>query len=202
MPRLRKKSARMGIIAQPPELDASVTVHHTYRYSTAAGASESITVGNLLSTCGSMATLVAGTTKVSLASSILLHKIQIWSPAAAAGAASPTVAWNGAGGHSRDEEKIVTTVGTANASYYVSVPPKGSFAELWQDQTGAANVLFTLSAGVGSIIDVSVSFTLANNDAGFTVVNAVADTSGVLYYPPLDGATNKFVSVGLANNQN
>jgi len=195
--RSRNKRLAGGKISQPPELDSSVNVHHVFRFVANAGALVGITVGNVLTSLGVMATLVAGTTKTTFASSFRVRKIEIWAPAAAAGAATPTVAWNGAGGRSRDEEKISTTVGTAAASYYASVPPKKSFAELWQDSTGSANVLFTLSAGVGAVIDLTVDFTLSNNDPGVTVTTGVASTAGLVTYFPLDGTGGQFRPQGL-----
>jgi len=198
MSRRNKFKPQDSELKQPPQTQASVAVRHTYAFSVPATATEGITVGTLLCAAGSMSTLVAGTTCVSVFSSVRVRKVSIWTPAPAvpATAPSPLVSWASAGGHDCDDEKITSSVGSAGASAFVAVPPKGSFSDLWWDSSAAASVVFTLTAAIGSVIHVDLELRMQNDLAGVSQATG-AGTPGNMYYLPLDGTTTKFQAIGL-----
>jgi hypothetical protein len=52
-------------------------------------------------------------------------------------------------------------------------------------------------APTGSIIDVTLSFVLADTGLASTAISAATAVIGTLYYFPLDGTTDKYLPVSL-----
>lgn len=191
--KIKKKKGASGALTQPPEFRPTVFVRHTYRFNaTAAVANKNISVGSLLEAAGMISTLVAGTTGQSISGSVQLHRISMWAPAPAAGSTDVDVNWSGTLANSMDDEKMSSTVGSAGASYYTSVPRPKTLATFgWNNNGGSgATVLCTLSCPINTIIDVDMTTTLANNIAGPAVALTGPFTSGNMAYGYLDGAAS------------
>jgi hypothetical protein len=79
----------------------------------------------------------------------------------------------------------------------VTKPPRNSLASFWQLAGGTT--LCTLTAPVGSVIDVDLSLIFNDNDGA--VINNIAVSTGVLgtsYYLSLDpNGTHRYVPVSL-----
>jgi hypothetical protein len=97
----------------------------------------------------------------------------------------------------RTTDKSVPT-GISVSSPLRSSPPRGSLCDEWiQCNNSVATAIFTLLLQQGTIVDVALVFTLANNFASNSISVATA-VVGTQYYLALDGPTsNKVVPLGL-----
>jgi hypothetical protein len=188
------RAARM-----PPTVDTVAKAHSTLRFTaTSAAASTNVTVATLLVACGSIAT-IANSTVTSVASSLKLHKITIWPASTTAGSGqNAEILWSDLGGITKDESKSTAIpAGVTVADVVSERPPKVTQAAFWQSSAGGASALFALTCPAGSIIDVSVSWTLRNNLSGVTQAGYAAATLGNFYYGRLDGVGGKFLPLGV-----
>ncbi len=185
----------------PPPIQTTPTIKHTFRFRCTQTASYAIQTGFLSGACGALAT--SSTTVQNLASSIKLHHINVYMPATAAGTADTAlVYWNysTAAGFVKDDsisESVPDGVTTSGA--LVFKPPKDSLAHNWLSTTlSFSNTAFTIALPVGAIIDVHISYTLMNNNAGYSATTVSTATTGRIYYLALDGvSSNKLVPQGI-----
>jgi hypothetical protein len=126
-----------------------------------------------------------------ITSSAKLKSVKIW-PAAGG---SCDLYWSSASARERDDfvdrsmPSGVTVTGAATFS-----PPTQALAGFWFDVTTNL-ALFSLTSSVGTIVDLSLTFTQTNAIANGTVVLSGA-TPGFVYYPSLDGIGGTYSSVG------
>ena len=190
----RKTNKQRGGRQQPPQLPTNVRVRHTFRFRSTSATATVITDTNLVDMCGGIG-IIANTAIAQLALSAKLHSVSVWTPPASQGAsATCSVEW-ASSSYSPQLEVSDTTISTAIPAHIRATPPPGSAAAFWMGQGG--NAMFTLTAPTASIIDVDVSFLLNDSGAAASNYTAAAVTLGVLYYLPLDGATDRFLPVSL-----
>jgi len=180
-------------------VDTVVTAHSVLRFTlTSAAASTNITVANILMAIGGIGT-IANSTVASVASSFKLHKITIWPASTTAGSGqNAEVLWVDLGNITRDESKSTAIpAGVTVADVISERPPKDTQASFWQSAAGGAGTLLSLTGPSGSIVDVSVTWTLRNNITGVTQNGYAAVTLGSFYYARLDGVGGKFLPLGV-----
>jgi hypothetical protein len=154
-----------GLPQQPVSLSGNSDTAVRLRFAcSAAQNATSITAGCILAALGSVVTVSAVTAR-SVFTSFKLTKVQIWSPATAAGETISEVLWATKGNNVRDDVKVNSTVGTANSGYFESKPPAKSFTSLWWDATDLTAQIFQIVCPSGSIVDLSLTGSLANSIA-------------------------------------
>jgi hypothetical protein len=201
----RVRGARaVGVVQlqQPPVLQGTPTLSHTFRFVATATAVNAVTYAGIAA-IGPCVCDVANNTLIPIASSVKIRKVEVWTPAAAAGEASANVVWlaNAANQFVPDGEKLRTTLGSATPGYLISRPPRKTFVADWFNPSGAPNTEFlSISCPASSIVDVTLSFRLSNELA--TTGRAVSTAAlGSIYYMALDNAvgagTHNLVPYGL-----
>jgi len=192
-------SRKLRVPSLPPTVDTVVKAHSVLRFTaTAAAASVNVTTASLMMACGGIGT-IANSTVASVASTLKLHKITIWPASTTAGAGqNAEVLWSDLGGITKDESKSTAIpAGVTVADVISERPPRETQAHFWQSSSGGGSNLFALTCPAGSIIDVSVSWTLRNNISGVTQAGYAAVTLGAFYYARLDGVGGKFLPLGV-----
>jgi hypothetical protein len=167
MPRKKKRAGRptKGSPQQPSPVSGNSDTAVTLRFAcSAAQNATGITVGDILAALGSVVTVSAVTAR-SVFTSFKLKRIQIWSPATLAGETISEVLWATKGNNVRDDVKVNSTVGTANAGAYVARPPAKSFSSMWWDSSDLTAQIFEIVCPTGSIVDLTLIGSLANSIA-------------------------------------
>ena len=185
----------------PPALNVTPRWQHRYRFranSTASGVT--VTLGNILAACGSTCT-VANTTVRSWASSVRVKRFMVWLPGNLTNNYC-YIDWvsAGASGFLPDDARIVTVPDGITVTTALSFsPPKLSLAGSWLNPTSisASTVVFGITCGTGSIIDMDIEATLSNVGDGVSAT-ITAGTLAKAYYLPLDGVgTNVLRAIGV-----
>jgi hypothetical protein len=171
---------------------------HTYRYAADSALSNvDITEKDLLAAAGSVCT-VANTTLRSVFYSVKLHSVEMWSTASTVGGiSSMTIEW-GSDAPVANTNLLVSdaSISSAYPCHIYAKPPKGSFASMWMDATND-NVVFTLATDSSCVVDIKLSVIMLDGSTSSATVTVGTASLGVLYYPPLDGSTDKLLPVGL-----
>jgi len=141
-----------------------------------------ITVRNLLN----LQVLATGSTAVnSLAYAVRLKKLRIWFTSPTVGTSiSSTVEWNaGSTGFLMDGvSQSSTTMSTTEPVCLVTRPPTQSLASWYQaGVSGSTNVLFSLSAPAGAVIEVSYDWVPNFTEASYNTTTVTGATQGTLY---------------------
>lgn len=195
----RKGRNRSAPSRLPPVLQTSPVVNHTFRYVNSSASPTTISVGNLLLTCGGVCT-VANTTFAGVATSVRLRRIQVWAAPNTSSSASANVIWlpGAFAGIIKDVEKNTTIpMGLTTTTTLDERPPRNSLAADWLSSSLASSQVFTIACAAGSVIDVSLTFTILNNlpNASSGISSGV---QGNVYYLYLDGAsTHRYQPFGL-----
>jgi len=186
-----------GQLGHPPQLRSNIVLAHRYRFTSTSGTATAITVGSLFGAVGNMCT-VANTQVQSLFQSLKVRSVSIWTPPAAQGSfATCSVEWLG-GANSNTVEVSDTSNSVATPAHIMSAPPRLSLASFWNNSASAANVLMTIAAPSGSIIDVVLDLILSDDESANLVTAVAAGALGVIYYLSLDpNATHRYVPVSL-----
>ncbi len=187
----RRNSGRGG--RQPPQLRTNVILKHRYRFTSTSGTAQTIIDDDVVGIAGAVCS-VANSTLNMIAQSVKIHEIEIWTPPASQGsAATCSVEWLST--YSPSIEVSDTTVSVSRPAHVVARPPEGSAASFWINPGGTQNIM-KLTAPVGSIIDLKCTHVLVDGTVGRSYTVA-AGTLGVLYYLPLDGASDVYVPTSL-----
>jgi hypothetical protein len=195
----RRPVSVTGLSKQPPILEASLKMTHTFRFvATNTFAATPITMGGILAAAGGIAT-VANTTVTPFHTCARIRKVELF--ANAGGAESHLfIEWASAGLFAVDDEKIRSIVGVSNSNYVLSRPPKGSDAARPFNNATPATSLFLVTGPAAAVIDVTVDLWAANNFASISRGAATA-ILGTIYYMALDSVaaagTHNFVPEGL-----
>jgi len=194
-PALLTQAKRKKSSALPPMINTAIKIRHTYRFtSSSTTALVAVTGGTLAGALGGVCSVV-NSTIVAWASSLKIHKITVWP---GTGTQNTEVQWANTGNYAKDDsfsELIPTGITVDHA--IVSVPPRNSLAAFWQASAGYNTTLFNISAPSGSIVDIDISYTLANNLPGTSVAGYAVAALGTIYYGRLDGVGGKFTPVGV-----
>jgi hypothetical protein len=181
-----------------PTLAARPMMNHTYRFAADNALSAvDITEKDLLACMGAICT-VANTTLRSVYYSVKLHSVEMWSTAGTVGGiSSMTLEW-GSDAPVANTNKLVSdaSISSAYPCHIYAKPPPGSFASFWMDATND-NIVFTVSTDSACVMDVNLTGILLDGSTSSATVTVGTASLGVLYYPPLDGSTDKLLPVGL-----
>ncbi len=187
---LAKVPKQMG--RYPPVLNTTPQLSHVFRFRANAGASNSIQTGFLFQACGCLATT---TTSVQpIANSIKLNKIVLYLPGNMASADTAMVYWNYAtsAGFIKEETKTSSLPDgiTTEGQPLIFVPPPKSLMSSWlSTQLSSSNTACTIATPAGCIIDLHISYTIQQSQAGYSGVTVASATVGRMYYLPLDGVS-------------
>jgi hypothetical protein len=194
LPSLRR-AGRKGSpgLSLPPEIQVTPMVrNHTFRFYANSSGTYSITATEVIGALGTVCTVTNATVRP-FASSFKIKKVSLWSDATSS-EQNASITWALATGSQQvDAEKNRAIPAGVSVTGVVSeVPPKGTLCALWQ--VASSNSIFLISANTGSVIDLTVDYTLSNQ----IVSNTMSVATGVLgsiYYLYLDGL--HLVPVGL-----
>jgi hypothetical protein len=182
---------------KPPQLKSNIVVRHTYRFTSTSATATAITPTSLLGAAGTVCN--TGNTAVAcIFQSVKVNKLRMWAPPPAQGSvATCSVEWIGSvASQISNLEVSDSSNSTATPAIVSCRPPRQSLASFWQ-QPGT-NTLFTLTAPVGTIIDVSLSLIMQDDDVGVPGIGIATGTSGLIYFLSLDpNATHHYVPVSL-----
>jgi len=122
---------------------------------------------------------------------VRLRKVEMWCANSSSGSANTIqVEMQTANPYFGNDSKLFadTAVGTTNVAHVCAKPPRGSFADAWLPiVVGTAFEIFNVTGPQGSIIDVHLVVTFADDEAATSVSGAVAAaTAGILYTRKLD----------------
>lgn len=174
------RKVRLGVVANQPETD--ITVAQFARLQTFAVTTTGVQI---------------------MTYAVKVKRVDIWFTSPTAGTnVSATVEWNaGSTGFLMDGVSVAATSSSTTEYAHLSTrPPVDSLAGWYQATvTGLTNILFSLSAPAGAIIQVSYdwvpNFTEAGNGSTITVTTAVVGTlyavgwnTNILALPPLNSA--------------
>jgi hypothetical protein len=78
-------------------------------------------------------------------------------------------------------------------------PPLGAVASFWLTVVGgtASIGLFQIQATAGSVVDVHVTGIMNDTQSALTYLTTAGPSQGVTWYPPLDGAADRYPPVAL-----
>lgn len=186
----KKKAVKKAVHSFPPSIDLAPIQTMTFRFIAGAGSNLTSTIyrRNLLCLIMSQnVTLVLG----SIFESVRLKKVEIWGASITADTNYSTVSleWE----DPRGNTKIITDSGTINKpAHIVCKPPKDSTVAMWSNfnTTYVNEPLWFMSYGAGSIIDVTINFSIGNgttNNASI-ITRTTASTTIGLYYLNLDNS--------------
>ncbi len=182
--------------ADPPQIPSNVSITRTWRFKSTGDAAQVISGADLAAMAGGICS-VANTTLALLAFSCKVHRISIWSPPSAQGAVvTNRLEWYGPDGVDVYKEVSDSSMSVSRPAHLSARPPAGSLASFVVGPN-TANAVLSITAPTGSIIDVHCTHVLYDNAAASATYTVAAGTLGVLYYLPLDGASDVFLPVAL-----
>jgi hypothetical protein len=156
------RRVRLGVVANQPETD--------------------ITVNSFLRLQG-MA--ITSTSFVNLAYAVRVKRMAIWFTSPTVGTSiSATVEWNaGSTGFLMDGvSAAATTMSTTEPTCLETRPPTESLGSWYQaGPTGGTNVLFSLSAPAGAIIEVDYDWVPNLTEASYSTVTVSGAVAGTMY---------------------
>lgn len=192
----RKEEGRMSVIVmQPPALQSTPEMVHTFRFGSTSATQRNITVLDLLGICGGYCTVVNSTLSL-VACTVRLKSVRLYT-APLAGADDVGNLQFTASFDTPDRELVRSAIGASGPAVQTLVPPRRSTAGFWYGNASAATTLFQIASPVGSVVDVTVGFTFINNYNNSSQVIA-AGVLGSFYYSYLDGPiTHSYIPVGL-----
>jgi len=171
----------------PSQLKTNLEHTHQFRFVSTSATPTAITDSTLVDACGVVA--FDATNGYNIRNTVRVNQVEIWTPPASQGAsATCSVLWP-ATQRSQAREITDTTVSVATPAHVNCGPPANSLASFWVN--GSASIpMFTLTAPVGSIIDVWISMVDGDGEAPTVGATLVGATTGTVYYCCLDSVTN------------
>lgn len=192
-----RRKAKSGLttvvreLQQPPKRIVSLTFPQVFRFTCNGAQSAAFTTrGQLLSLILSGSGFT--TSNIRLIQAIRVTRLELWDPAN--GTSTPdnhaNITWLGTQSQHRVFDDA--TVGTAQAAYINTRPPRDSTAYFVSYQgVNESEGLFGLTCGVGAILDVHAIVTLASdyNGAMSLATTANATVAAATYFWNLDGTS-------------
>jgi len=128
--------------------------------------------------------------------SVKLNEVEIFAPPASQGAnATCSVDWIGSS-NSPNREVSDTSVSVSTPAHVKCNPPAQSLAAFWH--IASDDPIMTVTAPVGSIIDVHLSLILQDDDVPVAAIAVATGALGTVYYLSLDpNATHRYTPVSL-----
>jgi len=191
----RGQKRAVGVV---PQLQTSIICSHKFRFECTTGESVNISLLNLFGILGNICS-VANTTLVGWAGSLRLKQVEIFESAQSVSTVNSVISWyTNSSANLADKLTLNSTIPYDLPSRNAAVPPKNSLASFWWNTSSSSSLaLFGLQTAVGSIVDVTIDFTLGNQAGGYMQTVSTANLGGD-YYLALDGpASNKLVPIGL-----
>jgi hypothetical protein len=191
-----QKSDTIAIFKPIPVVQTGKLLTHTQRYIALSAATVTFS-GKALLNWIMMA--VTATTSYRCFNSFKIRMIEIWSPVSIStdltgiGAIpqSITFEWYGpVSGYMNSNKFIAEPTGTRPA-YIRAIPPKLSSADFWLQSgstyTDTTDTMFAILGPKGTIVDMTFSAVLVDDETAFGAEAPVAASAGVVYYNYLDG---------------
>lgn len=179
-------------IPNPPSWSSTISVGYTQRFvcNTAGGvASRAVGIKDLLDLKCVAAT---ATSAYRIFTGVKINRISMWCANTAATAANTIqLEWTNSASIIGSSSRMVTdtAVGTTNVAYITTKPPRGGNSADWIGNVAANTTLFEITCPQGTIIDVAISVTFADDETATAVSGAVAAaTVGILYTRALDSS--------------
>jgi hypothetical protein len=179
-------------VPNPPQWSSTIKTNFTQRFVCTTGINQlSITNIDLLDL---KCVATAANAAYRLLSGLKVKKVSMWAANSAA-VSSNTIAlewFTGNPAFGNDSKYIAdTAVGTTNVAHIACKPPQGSFSASWLPNTATSYGVFNLTAPQGTVVDVEMTVSFSDDEAGVAVTGTVAAaTVGYLYTRHLDSATN------------
>lgn len=194
--RRKARSQKQRVNGLPPKITVQAEVRHVYRFQANASlSSASITVSNVLASCGGVCTVMNSIVQ-GWASSVRINKVTIWPAYDGSSGGQAFVSWISPQTKDSSENKTIPT-GITVTGPIVSIPPRNTFAAGWWNNNQASTQLMALSMPTGSVVDVDLSYTLSN-EFGSVTFSAATASLGSIYYAYFDGqSTHKLTPQGL-----
>ncbi len=224
MQQTRRKAGNKPVIVReitsredrPATYDPNFKVTRKMRYvvGSAQATLQPVTFATLIESFGMVAT-ATNSAAVPVFGFIRIKSIEVWG-LAPNGSSGPSrtecaLVWGYQGSantpvFSTNKEVNSTSTNISHPPYFLTRPPKGSAASLWQPRldptgvrrTGATNVAFDIQCNVGTIIDI-VAELVAYDLGPSTAINSVTisvGTAGAFGYAALDGVGFGMTPVG------
>lgn len=198
--RLALLKGKKGRMALPPAIEITPRVRQTYRFIVNGNQSlVGITYGDVLGVAGGICTVANSSLRL-VATSARVYSIAIWPVINTAGsnANSTEISWVGANADQAPDFAYneVLPAGTTIPSAVRTRPPAKSLASDWfNNAVTLTDVLFQLTCGQGSVLDLDLEITFPNTLLSSAVTIATG-TLGVFYYLTLNhsGTKNIFPS--------
>jgi hypothetical protein len=184
--------------ANPPQIESNLNYSHKYRFLTSASVTNvGIQDTYVLQSTGGICTTVNSVVSI-FAKSFKITKIEMWAPPASQGsAATISIDWLGFG-NSPNIEHSDTTLSVSHNAHVVTRPPKNSLASFWQKATNVQ--LFILNCPANTVIDISVSLMMQDEETALTTVNVATGVLGNIYFVALDQGAGTHVIVPVSLN--
>jgi len=169
----------------PPQLRTNLEHSHQFRFISTSGTPTAISDLHLMLACGVSAS--STTVGHAIRGTVRVNQIEIWSPPSAQGAAVTCSVLFPASQRSSAREVTDTSVSVATPAHVRCGPPAESLCGFWTQGDGQAGTMFTLTAPVGSLIDVWIGMVdLDGDSAAIGNATLVGATVGSVYYCALD----------------
>lgn len=172
------KYARPQGVAHPPTLYATPKLRTKIRFQVAAGGAYSISQQNIADLL--CFPTVAGVTAYRITQHFRIRSFELWSPPSSTGTPNTIYfQWTANASGISDESRVYTdtSLGQDRPAHIKAVPPKGTAHGNWQV---ASNVIVCdFNVLTGSIIDLDVEFSLADNFSVPQATSTVPTTGNV-----------------------
>jgi hypothetical protein len=181
-----------------PQIKSNIVLSHVYRFTSASGAAFPVTASDIIFAAGAVGTVV-NTTVSAIFASARVNRVQIWSPPSAQGAFTTcALEWSGSA-NGNNLEVSDTSVSVAVPAMINTQPPARSLASFWLTPAVVNLPVFTMTAPVGSIIDLHLSLILSDDEIAPQTVGVATAALGKVYYLALDNqaGTHNFPPVSL-----
>jgi hypothetical protein len=184
----RGNGRRKALPNIPFPMLATPDLGHTFQFqASAAVAEQPVTRQDLLNL---MVVATTAANAFGIIGAVKIKKVRIWSPILSTFVPETVqIEWNG-GLYAPSAIHSAVSEGLFPAKLETSPPPMSS-PDLWSlvGATNLAEVLFTVTAPVNSIIQLSAAIRLMDDEPPGVVTAGVALTVGKVYYGFLDGAS-------------
>ncbi len=171
------KKAKQTAAPFPPPYLSQPKIQRKLRFIATAPGLGTITRGDLLNFM--VGNAASSSTFVRISASVLLTQVQIWGIGTASGHSTVSLEWKGP---YLPSTEISDTGNPMRPAHVVGTPPKNSFAELWScSGFQETDVLFEATLNTGDVLDLHVTYVIADGSAVSVPTGAPAIGPGIFY---------------------
>jgi hypothetical protein len=179
----------------PPQLDTQPTFFRKLRYIQIGDSQKEISLlsDDLFNALGYMTFTSDGLSKSAIAYTVKVKKIEIWAaPKSDSDGAwqHASIDWHNSTSFASGKKVSDVSISNARPLHVVSKPPRDSVCNFWMQNGGIQYV--TISVPVGAIVDIDVSYTMADN-ATHSSTGSTFHPPGYIFYDFLDNTTGGFL---------